>query len=82
MNEPVIPIIRKYEGHKRYVRYNVIYIYTTDDEKVNSCCFSPDGSKIVSASYDKTLIIWNTSTGQSIKILEGHTSQVSLNSPI
>ena len=34
----------------------------TDD--VISTSFSPDGTKIVSASVDKTIRIWNSSTGK------------------
>ncbi|MEQ8785054.1 MAG: c-type cytochrome domain-containing protein [Pirellulaceae bacterium] len=32
--------------------------------KVNSLCFSSDGSHLVSASEDKTVRVWNTSDGQ------------------
>ena len=43
---------------------------------VNSASFSPDGSRIVSASYDKTVRIRNAATGECIRTLEGHTSYV------
>jgi WD40 repeat protein len=33
------------------------------DDDVNSVAFSPDGSKIVSESYGKTLQVWDASTG-------------------
>ena len=36
---------------------------------ISSVKFSPDGSRIVSGSYDETIKIWNTSSGNLIKTL-------------
>jgi len=41
---------------------------------VTSVCMSPDGSKIVSGSGDKTVKVWDAATGQRITTLEGHSS--------
>ena len=38
--------------------------------------FSPDGKMLASASYDNTVKLWNTATGQVIKTLTGHTNYV------
>jgi WD40 repeat protein len=38
--------------------------------------FSPDGSKLASASWDKKVILWNTSTGEQQHTLEGHSAEV------
>ena len=43
---------------------------------VNFASFSPDGSRIVSASMDKTVRIWDAATGECIRTLEGHTKYV------
>ena len=44
---------------------------------VNSVAFSPDGSRIVSGSGDKTIRLWDAETGDAIgKPLEGHSSYV------
>jgi TolA-binding protein len=43
---------------------------------VGSAVFSPDGSRIVTASEDKTARIWDASTGNAIAILRGHESYV------
>jgi WD40 repeat protein len=37
---------------------------------------APDGSYVVSASHDKTLRLWNPNTGDTIRVLEGHTGLV------
>ena len=35
--------------------------------------FSPDGRRIVSASWDRNVRIWDAATGECIRTLEGHT---------
>jgi WD40 repeat protein len=40
---------------------------------VNSVAFSPDGSRVVSASHETTVRIWNARTGGLEAVLEGHT---------
>jgi WD40 repeat protein len=39
--------------------------------------FSPDGQRVATAGYDRTIRIWDARTGQEILILRGHTRQVS-----
>ena len=46
------------------------------EESVNSASFSPDGRRIVSASGDRTVRIWDAATGECIRTLEGHTSYI------
>src|SRR2546421_9543280 len=43
---------------------------------VNSAMFSPDGSKLASASDDGTVRVWNVTTGQAERTFEGHTDWV------
>jgi WD40 repeat protein len=38
--------------------------------------FSPDGKRIVSASSDHALKVWDAGTGQETMTLEGHTTSV------
>ncbi|KAG6807986.1 hypothetical protein H0H93_000734, partial [Arthromyces matolae] len=43
---------------------------------VISVAFSSDGSRIVSALEDHSVRVWDASTGQELKMLEGHTQAV------
>ena len=43
---------------------------------VRSVAFSPDGTRIVSGSTDKTVKVWDANTGQEMLTLKGHTSGV------
>ena len=43
---------------------------------VNSAAWSPDGSRIVTASQDGTARIWNAKSGAPLAVLKGHTGSV------
>jgi WD40 repeat protein len=43
---------------------------------VNAVVFSPDGQLVASASWDSTVRVWETATGQSRRVLEGHSGWV------
>jgi WD40 repeat protein len=43
---------------------------------VNSVAFSHDSMRLASASYDRTVRIWDASSGACLQTLEGHSSQV------
>jgi WD40 repeat protein len=46
--------------------------------QVRSCSWSPDGTKVVSCSDDKTVRVWDASRGECINTLTGHGDEVSL----
>ena len=43
---------------------------------VNSASFSPDGSRIVTGSWDNTARVWDAKSGAEVLTLKGHTSGV------
>jgi WD40 repeat protein len=43
---------------------------------VVAASFSPDGSRIISGSYDNTLKLWNAASGNCILTLSGHSNWV------
>ena len=43
---------------------------------VYSCALSPDGKRIVTASFDETVRLWDAETGALLLTLEGHTDGV------
>jgi len=45
-------------------------------DEVTACAFSPDGARVVSASHDKTLKLWDAETGRELGTLAGHTASV------
>ena len=44
---------------------------------IRSVCFSPDGSILASGSYDQTVRLWDSHTGECLRLLQGHTNPVS-----
>jgi WD40 repeat protein len=57
-------------------RNNNILILTGHPDVVADVAFSPDGKTIASASRDKTVRLWESSTGRQIRELTGHTGTV------
>ena len=45
-------------------------------EGINAVAIAPDGKTAISASWDKTLKIWDTETGTEVRTLTDHTSWV------
>jgi WD40 repeat protein len=59
-----------FEGHAQQYREKC---HTSD---VRSCRFFPDGKTVVSASWDRTLKVWDVASGSLVRTLVGHTDWV------
>ncbi len=51
-------------------------VLTGHAKGVKSAKFSPDGTRIVTASFDKTAVVWDAATGRMLVRLAGHTGEV------
>ncbi|KIJ35557.1 hypothetical protein M422DRAFT_180537, partial [Sphaerobolus stellatus SS14] len=59
-------------------QWPALEIIIHEDQRIRSVEFSPDGQKVVSASEDEKIRIWNADTGELITgPLEGHSGSVS-----
>ena len=55
---------------------NAALLTLTGHGSIRKVAFSPDGTRLASASWQKTIKIWNSSTGQELLTLRGHTQCV------
>jgi WD40 repeat protein/uncharacterized caspase-like protein len=51
---------------------NAVAISTPHSGDVTGVVFAPDGRTLVSAGYDKTIKVWDTSSGRVLRTLQGH----------
>ncbi|MEH2295548.1 MAG: hypothetical protein V7K31_21260, partial [Nostoc sp.] len=45
-------------------------------DSVNAVAITPNGQQVISASFDKTLKVWNLATGEELFTLKGHSDSV------
>lgn len=50
--------------------------FTGHASDIAHACFTPDGARVLTASYDGTARVWETRTGTALHTLVGHTSSV------
>jgi len=52
-------------------------IFRGHDGAVSSAAFSPDGTRVVTSSADKTARLWEVASGKELAVLRGHDGAVS-----
>jgi WD40 repeat protein len=52
---------------------SVVKVIAGHTHDVTSVAYSPDGTRIVSGSKDRTVRVWDAHTGKQLAMLEGHT---------
>ncbi len=52
------------------------WIKSAHKDAVLDVAFSPDGTLLATSSYDKTIVIWNSETGEPIRTLSNHVDAV------
>ncbi len=55
---------------------SLVRTFTGHTSGITCIVFSPDGSKILSGSYDNTARLWNTATGSQTRLFSTHTASV------
>mmetsp|Transcript_61884 Transcript_61884/g.195560 ORF Transcript_61884/g.195560 Transcript_61884/m.195560 type:complete len:85 (+) Transcript_61884:1293-1547(+) len=52
------------------------HVLVGHDGEISKVSFNPQGSKIITASSDKTCRIWDVNDGNCLQVLEGHTDEI------
>jgi WD40 repeat protein/tRNA A-37 threonylcarbamoyl transferase component Bud32 len=75
--DKVPPNLRRFEWHylKRRFEGGVFTLYG-HTAQVTGVAFSPDGSRLATASNDNTARLWDARTGQPLLEIKGHTDSV------
>jgi Tol biopolymer transport system component len=74
---PNIPRTPRRTAQSRVIpQANMWYVCVGHSSRVTAIAWSPDGKYLASASYDKTVQIWDASNGQNILTYKGHRQHV------
>ena len=51
-------------------------VLTGHEGEISKITFNPQGSRILSASSDKSARLWDVDNGECLQVLEGHTDEI------
>ncbi len=75
--KPDEPDLRGFEWYYwNHLAHSYLLNLKGHTDGVESVAFSPDGQRLATASYDKTVKVWDAATGQESLTLKGHTDLV------
>ncbi len=74
--QSVTPVAIKSTSKSQTQSWRCVQLLQGHSDWVNSLAISPDGQTLVSGSRDKTIKIWQLSTGKELQTLVGHTGSV------
>lgn len=64
------------ETNQLVVNATLVYTFEGHNDWVHGAAFSPDGQMLVTVSEDKTIYIWDLTTGKQVARLTGHQASV------
>jgi len=74
---PNLPKAPKRPAQPRVIpQANMLYVCIGHSSRVTAIAWSPDGRFLASASYDKTVQVWDASNGKNILTYKGHRQHV------
>ena len=66
------PVGRRRDGQKIAGGRSLLGVFEANSGRVTNVAFSPDGSKVLTASDDQTARLWETASGRKLSTLVGH----------
>ncbi len=60
----------------REKKHECVAVFSGHKSVVNSCTFSPDGTRLLSCSSDQSVKLWDVATGRGISESQTHTQEV------
>jgi WD40 repeat protein len=63
--------------HQLHLCRQELRTFTGHDSWVLNVVFSPDGTRLATASHDKTVRVWDVASGQTLHVLRGHDNEIS-----
>jgi WD40 repeat protein len=62
--------------HQAVLAHRELGVLQGHEASVRSASFSPDGTKVVTASFDRSARLWDAASGKQLALLQGHEERV------